>query len=111
MSEDISKLKVGDSVVIDNGRLCMQMRYTVGKITKITPTGRIQVDGKEPKYKDGMISGDRYRETKVLHVMCSDWEEVAFRCKMIWNLKNMKFDNCSTEELRGIQKVFRWAKN
>jgi len=102
------KLSVGDKVVVDNGRGGLGIRYNIGTVTKVTPTKMIQVDNKETKFKNGMILGNRYKETKVIHPFDSVWAEVAFRCWAVWQLENTNFNNHSTEELKGIVKVLGW---
>lgn len=105
-SEWLKNLKVGDKVAIDRGRGTWSSRYEVGTVTKITPTGQVQINNKEPKFRNGYVSsGNKWDLGVSIHELTDEIKEQIFRDKMTAKLENMKFKELSTEQLREIQKI------
>jgi hypothetical protein len=100
-----NNLQVGDEVAIDNGHLHIGPRYRIGTVTKITPTGQIQIDNKEPKFKHGYIKGDKYTATMCIHELTDVLKEKIFKEQMIDKLENMNFKNLTIKQLKEIQNI------
>lgn len=101
----LRNLKVGDRVIIDCGCLAFPLRYKTGTVTRITNTKQVQIDGREPKFKNGCIAGDKYSAAKDLCMPTTDLEEIVFRQHIVYKLEHVKFEKLTTEQLRKIQQA------
>ena len=101
----LKSLKIGDKVIVDKGSLAFPLRYHIGAVTKVTATSQIQVDGREPKFKNGHIQGDRYSASKRICMPTDDLEEVVFREHMVHKLEHIKFKDLTTAQLKKIQQA------
>lgn len=109
-TEWIKTLQVGDSVAIVENSMVSCKKYSAGIITKITPTGQIEVNGDKTKFNNrGYITGDTYKATKFITQLTTEVEDTIFRDsfkdQLITMLIESKFKKVPTEKLREIKKI------
>ena len=103
--EWLASLKKGDDVAIMCYKPGLGRVYSIGTITKITPTGQIQINGNDPKYRNGEINGDQYNNGPTLKPLTDEIRETVFREEACLKLRNTKYERLSTEKLRKIKAV------
>ena len=103
----LNSLKVGDKVAVSKSGHATKTRYYIGTVTKITKTRQIEIDGTEPKFKDGRAKYSEWT-SKYLYPLTEELKNEIHRDNLISKFQNMEWEKVSDDKLKAIEKVLGW---
>jgi hypothetical protein len=104
----LNSLKVGDEVAVDYGRL--KTSYIIGKVTKITPTRRFSVSGRNCTFDSGgreMGSISAWNSREMMQPVTNEIRDRIARFEAARVIKVFDWDTLTTQQLLDVLKIIK----